>query len=56
MLGHKRIFKLKIRIEELERQIFDAKKDNKLAFASRLELIKEKEKDKLTNWVRALSD
>ena len=53
MMRNKRnsITKLKIEIKDLEDQITSAIKNNKLAFAKRLTLIREKKTNLLNSWV-----
>lgn len=46
-----RIIRLKIEIEELELKIAKAVNENKPAFAKRLSVILEKEKEKLERWL-----
>tara|TARA_B100000287_G_C20334541_1_gene663164 strand:- start:3 stop:167 length:165 start_codon:yes stop_codon:yes gene_type:complete len=48
----KSIVKIQLEIQELEEQIDFAKKCNKLAFASRLEKIKELKNKRLNSWLQ----
>ena len=48
----KSIVKLRIEIEELEKQIELAKESGKVAFAARLEKIMEIKNKRLTSWLR----